>query len=103
MAGVAAALPGVIASMTGKPVVGVPCGGKVPYDSLLSIVQMPPGMPVATVGTDRGDNAAVLAVQILAAFDPVLGAKFADYRTTMTNNVIADDEKTVVEYSTTFS
>mmetsp|Transcript_7943 Transcript_7943/g.22759 ORF Transcript_7943/g.22759 Transcript_7943/m.22759 type:complete len:253 (-) Transcript_7943:168-926(-) len=99
MAGVAAALPGVIASMTGKPVIGVPCGGKVPYDSLLSIVQMPPGMPVATVGTDRGDNAGVLAVQILAAFDPVLAQKFKEYRTNMTNNVIADDEKTVQEYS----
>ena len=49
MAGVAAALPGVIASMTSKPVIGVPVGGKVPMDSLLSIVQMPPGMPVATV------------------------------------------------------
>ena len=65
MAGVAAALPGVIASMTNKPVIGVPVGGKVPLDSLLSIVQMPPGMPVATVGVDRGDNAGALAVQIL--------------------------------------
>uniref|UniRef100_A0A061S4E9 phosphoribosylaminoimidazole carboxylase n=1 Tax=Tetraselmis sp. GSL018 TaxID=582737 RepID=A0A061S4E9_9CHLO len=98
MAGVAAALPGVIASMTTKPVIGVPCGGKVPYDSLLSIVQMPPGMPVATVGTDRGDNAAVLAVQILAAFDAGLAAKFSEYRKTMTENVIADDQKTVSEY-----
>ena len=44
--------------MTSRPVIGVPVGGKVPYDSLLSIVQMPPGMPVATVGVDRGDNAA---------------------------------------------
>ena len=66
MAGVAAALPGVIASMTTKPVIGVPVGGKVPLDSLLSIVQMPPGMPVATVGVDRGDNAGALAVQIIA-------------------------------------
>ena len=53
MAGMAAALPGVIASMTTLPVIGVPVGGKVPLDSLLSIVQMPPGMPVATVGVDR--------------------------------------------------
>ena len=53
MAGVAAALPGVIASMTTKPVIGVPVGGKVPLDSLLSIVQMPPGMPVATDGPCR--------------------------------------------------
>ena len=74
MAGVAAALPGVIASMTTKPVIGVPVGGKVPLDSLLSIVQMPPGMPVATVGVDRGDNAGALAVQILASSNDSLGA-----------------------------
>lgn len=97
MAGVAAALPGVIASMTSKPVVGVPCGGKVPYDSLLSIVQMPPGMPVATVGVDRGDNAAVLAVQILACADAELATAFSAYREAMTNKVIADDELTRAE------
>lgn len=97
MAGVAAALPGVIASMTCKPVIGVPVGGKVPLDSLLSIVQMPPGMPVATVGVDRGDNAAVLAVQILAASNTELAATFATYRKDMTNKVIADDELTQSE------
>ncbi len=94
MAGVAAALPGVIASMTTKPVIGVPCGGKVPLDSLLSIVQMPPGMPVATVGVDRGDNAGVLAVQILAGSDENLSAAFDSYRKEMTNKVISDDELT---------
>lgn len=97
MAGVAAALPGVIASMTTKPVIGVPVGGKVPLDSLLSIVQMPPGMPVATVGVDRGDNAAVLAVQILAASNSELAAAFTTYREEMTNKVIADDELTQSE------
>ncbi|MDP6888894.1 MAG: 5-(carboxyamino)imidazole ribonucleotide mutase [Candidatus Thalassarchaeaceae archaeon] len=97
MAGVAAALPGVIASMTCKPVIGVPVGGKVPLDSLLSIVQMPPGMPVATVGVDRGDNAAVLAVQILAASNADLAATFANYRQDMTNKVISDDELTQSE------
>jgi 5-(carboxyamino)imidazole ribonucleotide mutase len=97
MAGVAAALPGVIASMTCKPVIGVPVGGKVPLDSLLSIVQMPPGMPVATVGVDRGDNAAVLAVQILAASNADLAATFATYRQDMTNKVISDDELTQSE------
>ena len=66
MAGLAAALPGAIASLTTKPVIGVPCGGKVPFDSLLSIVQLPPGVPAATVGVDRGDNAGYLATQILA-------------------------------------
>ena len=66
MAGLAAALPGAVAALTTKPVIGVPCGGRVPYDSLLSIVQLPPGVPAATVGVDRGDNAGHLAVQMLA-------------------------------------
>ncbi len=91
MAGVAAALPGVIASMTSKPVIGVPVGGRVPYDSLLSIVQMPPGMPVATVGVDRGENAAVLAIQILAASDEELASSLVQYREEMTSRVISDD------------
>ena len=91
IAGVAAALPGVIASMTSKPVIGVPVGGKVPLDSLLSIVQMPPGMPVATVGVDRGDNAGALAVQILASSDSELLESYASWREEMTQKVIADD------------
>ena len=66
MAGLAAALPGAVAALTTKPVIGVPCGGKVPFDSLLSIAQLPPGVPAATVGVDRGDNAGYLATQILA-------------------------------------
>ena len=74
MAGLAAALPGAVAAMTTRPVIGVPCGGKVPYDSLLSIVQLPPGVPAATVGVDRGDNAGYLAVQILALSDERLSA-----------------------------
>lgn len=69
MAGLAAALPGVVAAMTVRPVIGVPCGGKVPFDSLLSIAQLPPGVPAATVGVDRGENAAWLALQILALSD----------------------------------
>ena len=97
IAGVAAALPGVIAAMTVKPVIGVPVGGKVPLDSLLSIVQMPPGMPVATVGVDRGDYAALLAIQILSCRDPELATAFAAYREAMTNKVIADDELTQSE------
>ena len=92
MAGMAAALPGVVASMTTLPVNGVPVGGKVPLDSLLSIVQMPPGMPVATVGVDRGDNAAVLAVQMLALSDQELADRFAIWREEKTAKVIADDE-----------
>ena len=58
--------PGAVAALTTKPVIGVPIGGKVPFDSLLAIVQLPPGVPAATVGVDRGDNAAYLATQILA-------------------------------------
>lgn len=70
MAGLAAALPGAVAALTTKPVIGVPCGGRVPFDSLLSIVQLPPGVPAATVGVDRGDNAGYLAVQMLGMFIP---------------------------------
>ena len=74
MAGLAAALPGAVAALTTKPVIGVPCGGRVPYDSLLSIAQLPPGVPAATVGVDRGDNAGYLAVQMLALANPAYGA-----------------------------
>jgi 5-(carboxyamino)imidazole ribonucleotide mutase len=94
IAGVSAALPGVLASMTNRPVIGVPVGGKVPMDSLLSIVQMPPGMPVATVGVDRGENAALLAIQILADADEKLSASYATYRDKMTEKVIGDDQLT---------
>jgi len=92
MAGMSAALPGVIASMTHLPVIGVPVGGKVPFDSLLSVVQMPPGVPVASVGVDRGDNAAVLSVQILSQSNSELTEKLIDWRKSRTNQVISDDE-----------
>lgn len=73
VAGLSAALPGVVASKTVKPVIGVPkevkLGG---LDALLSIVQMPPGIPVATVGVDNWKNAAILAVEILALKHPEL-------------------------------
>ncbi len=92
MAGVAAALPGVIAAMTTKPVIGIPVGGKVPFDSLLSIVQMPPGIPVATVGVDRGDNAAFLAAQILSMNDPALAEKVTSQRAAAAEKVLADDK-----------
>ncbi len=92
IAGVAAALPGVIAAMTTRPVIGVPVGGKVPFDSLLSIVQMPPGIPVATVGVDRGDNAGFLAAQILAANDAALAERVASQRARAAEKVLQDDK-----------
>jgi 5-(carboxyamino)imidazole ribonucleotide mutase len=66
IAGLSAALPGVIASKTTRPVIGVPVSAKLGgLDALLSIVQMPPGVPVACVGIDNGENAALLALRIL--------------------------------------
>ena len=76
VAGLAAHLPGVIASQTIRPVIGVPVGVKLGgLDSLLSMVQMPPGVPVATVGVDNGRNAAILAAEIVAIRDRRVAAK----------------------------
>jgi len=83
IAGLAAALPGSIAAHTTKPVIGVPVSGKINLDSILSIIQMPPGIPVAAVGLDRGDNAALLAVAILSVKDEKLMKKLEDYREKM--------------------
>ncbi len=81
IAGLAAHLPGVIASKTVKPVIGVPGGGAAGgLDSLLSIVQMPKGIPVATVGIKIAENAAVLAAQIVALFDDSVRTKLEEYR-----------------------
>jgi len=76
IAGLSAALPGVIASKTQKPVIGVPVGVALSgLDALLSTMQMPPGVPVATVGVDNGKNAALLAARILALSDAKLAAR----------------------------
>ena len=83
IAGLSAALPGVIAAHTTKPVIGVPVSGKVNFDAVLSIVQMPPGIPVAAVGLDRGDNAALLAVEILSVKDEKLRKQMDSYRQKM--------------------
>jgi 5-(carboxyamino)imidazole ribonucleotide mutase len=83
IAGLAAALPGSIAAHTTKPVIGVPVSGKINLDSILSIIQMPPGIPVAAVGLDRGDNAALLAVAILSVKDGKLMKELEDYRERM--------------------
>jgi 5-(carboxyamino)imidazole ribonucleotide mutase len=92
IAGLAAALPGVVAAQTQKPVIGVPCEGKLDgLDALLSIAQMPPGIPVATVGIDRGENAAILAAQILAVRDAGLAKRLEDYRKRLADKVEKDD------------
>jgi 5-(carboxyamino)imidazole ribonucleotide mutase len=88
IAGLSAALPGSIAAHTTKPVIGVPVSGKVNFDSILSIVQMPPGIPVGAVGLDRGDNAALLAVQILSIKDEKLADEMKVYRDKMKEKVL---------------
>lgn len=81
IAGLSAALPGVVASKTTKPVIGVPVNAKLDgLDALLSMMQMPPGVPVATVGIDNGANAALLAVEMLALNDKGLEKKLSEYR-----------------------
>lgn len=89
VAGLSAALPGSIAAHTIKPVIGVPVSGKVNFDAVLSIVQMPPGIPVAAVGLDRGDNAALLAIQILSVKDENLQKEMINYRIKMKEKVIS--------------
>ena len=81
-AGLAAALPGVLAAHTTLPVIGVPIasGALNGVDALYAIVQMPPGIPVATVGIDNARNAAMLAAQILALEDEVVGQAIHNYR-----------------------
>lgn len=99
-AGMAAALPGVIAAMTPVPVIGLPIDSTLQgQDALLSIVQMPPGVAVATVGINAGLNAAVLAVQILALSDPELAARLNDYRAGLSAKIVkANEELSKIEY-----
>jgi 5-(carboxyamino)imidazole ribonucleotide mutase len=81
IAGLAAHLPGVIASTTVKPVIGVPVNAKLNgLDSLLSIVQMPPGVPVGCVGIDNARNAGILAAEIVALHDPKVGDRLEKMR-----------------------
>ncbi len=81
IAGMAAHLPGAIAALTIKPVIGVPVSGKLGgLDALLSIVQMPSGVPVASVAIDNGKNAALLAIEILALKEPHLLQNLTDFR-----------------------
>lgn len=94
-AGMAAALPGVVASMTLRPVIGVPLSGAKldGMDALLSIVQMPSGIPVATVAIDGTKNAAYLAVEIGALSDPALYEKYKRYREDAAAEIYKKDEK----------
>src|SRR3972149_4555641 len=90
VAGLSAALPGTIAAHTTKPVIGVPVSGKLNLDAILSVSQMPPGIPVAAVGLDRGENAALLAVQILAIGNERLQEKLREHREAMKKWVLED-------------
>jgi 5-(carboxyamino)imidazole ribonucleotide mutase len=90
IAGLSAALPGVVAAHTTRPVIGVPVSGALNIDAILSMVQMPPGVPVATVGLDRGENAAILAAEMLAMSDQQLGKRLKEYRAEMAAKVEKD-------------
>lgn len=98
-AGMAAALPGVIAALTPLPVIGLPIASTLSgVDALCSIVQMPPQIPVATVGINAGANAAVLAVRILALGDEAIAARYADFCAKLSQKVVkADAELAALE------
>ena len=101
-AGKAAHLAGAMAAGTTLPVIGIPVKSSTldGLDALLSTVQMPSGMPVATVAIDGAVNAALLAIQILAVSDEALAEKFAAYRKEASDKVLAKDAKISAEYST---
>ena len=99
-AGMAAHLPGVIASMTPIPVIGVPINASLDgMDALLAIVQMPPGIPVATVGINGALNAAILAAQIMATGDPDMMEKIKAYKENLKQKIVkANEDLSKVEY-----
>jgi len=101
-AGGAAHLPGVIAAITPLPVIGVPIKASISldgWDSLLSIVQMPPGIPVATVGVDAAQNAGILAAQIIGAGDPVMFEKVKNFKAGLKKKIVkANEELSAVKY-----
>uniref|UniRef100_A9A815 N5-carboxyaminoimidazole ribonucleotide mutase n=1 Tax=Methanococcus maripaludis (strain C6 / ATCC BAA-1332) TaxID=444158 RepID=A9A815_METM6 len=99
IAGLAAHLPGVIAAMTTKPVIAVPVESKLDgLDALLSAVQMPPGIPAACVGIDRGENAAILAAEMLSISDEKIEKKLTEFRENQKQKIFSDD----LEVSTLF-
>ena len=92
-AGMAAHLPGVIAAMTTLPVIGLPINSTLDgMDALLAIVQMPPGIPVATVGINAGQNAAILAIQMLALSDETLAKKFTAFKSSLAQKIVKANE-----------
>lgn len=99
-AGMAAALPGVIAASTTIPVIGVPIKGMLDgLDSMLSIIQMPPGVPVATVGVNGALNAAILATEMLALSDVELAARLAAYKEGLKDKIVkANAELASINY-----
>ena len=99
-AGMAAALPGVVAASTTLPVIGVPIKGMLDgLDAMLSIIQMPPGIPVATVGVNAAQNAAILAAEMLALSDEQLAAKLHDYKQGLKQKIVkANEELKEVKY-----
>lgn len=95
-AGGAAHLPGVVAALSPTPVIGVPCRSSISldgWDSLLSIVQMPPGIPVATVGVDGGQNAGILAVQIIAAGNDELLKQVKEFKENLKKKILKANEE----------
>ena len=100
-AGMAAALPGVVAASTTLPVIGVPIKGMLDgLDALLSIVQMPPGIPVATVGVNGALNAAVLATEMLALTNEDVAQRLAEYKSTLGRKIEkANQELSEVKYA----
>lgn len=99
-AGMAAALPGVIAAGTTLPVIGVPIKGMLDgLDAMLSIIQMPPGIPVATVGVNGALNAAILAAEMLALSDESLAQRLKEYKEGLKNKIVkANAELAEVKY-----
>ena len=95
-AGGAAHLPGVVAALTPTPVIGVPCRSTISldgWDSLLSIVQMPPGIPVATVGVDGGQNAGILAVQMIATGNDDLLKQVQKFKENLKTKILKANEE----------
>lgn len=99
-AGMAAHLPGVIAAMTTVPVIGVPIRSSFDgMDAMLAIVQMPPGIPVATVGVNAGLNSAILAMQMLSIADEEIAARFAEYKSGLAQKIAkANEELSQLKY-----